>query len=961
MLITVTLMGTPKVVMDGQEIVFPYRKAEGLFYYLCVRQSVSRDEVIGIFWADCTESTARKNLRDAIYHLKKLMGEDVIRVEGNNRIGLEPRRIGSIDYQELTQDNFFERYTGDFLGYFYIKNCVEFEEWSTELRENLFSRYQRAAEDRVAALISRGDARALMDFGAGLLRRHILEEGIHREILGELVELDRCSDAQRLYQKLQAALMDELGLEPEEKTVQLMREAAQINAQPLVQRAPAGREEYFFGREQEMVALMRGLRQLEQGRPAAAALLVGEAGVGKSAILRRLKSSLPPQRYAVLSCQCVQTEAELYLKPWQDILAQAEEYGRSAHLASPSRPNLASQNVNAALFATQYELFVQNVFQELVQGMKDRQMVLIIDDVQWMDKASRRLLCNLIFWAGGEKVLIILAGRRELTGELLELTAPLAAKGLLREIPIHRFTLEETREILSQRRPNLLEQEGLLERIYSSTGGNALFLMEFLKELEYGGSLNTLSAKTTGMIQSRLLGLTQEERELLEGISLYPRLATIDELHMLSARPQLELLKGLDHLLSRQLICLNSTYNKQGYAFRHQLIREYIYNGLLEDKRRMLHRQAADCYEEEFLASGDVGLCPMLIYHFSRCQNVYKTYTYRLEYMRAFYAVQHEIYPTVLDDLAEPALALPRLGGEDQLVALAEEIRALNQNAAQADVLRMKVEFLIGRYDLFSGAFDKGLKNISKSIELAQKLNDSKYLMENHLQMIFHAIQIHDLSMLDRHITVCEELLERYRYAQGDVYIVHRLRGVYYLLTLEYDKAEETFQTVIRMVEPLRQRSSSYRVGLAACYNYLGEGRLARGHLDEALEYYRKAVQCCEGKDMVSGMGVFYSNIGYVLYRQGELEEAQRYIDKANHCFSELGAFWGQSKVRCYAALLAIQRGDRREAEEHLRVAWAFARKGGNPSNLALVESVEARLNEAAPDGQQFDLQNDLG
>ena len=38
---------------------------------------VSRDEAIGIFWADCAENSARKNLRDAIYHLKKLLGEDV--------------------------------------------------------------------------------------------------------------------------------------------------------------------------------------------------------------------------------------------------------------------------------------------------------------------------------------------------------------------------------------------------------------------------------------------------------------------------------------------------------------------------------------------------------------------------------------------------------------------------------------------------------------------------------------------------------------------------------------------------------------------------------------------------------------------------------------------------------------------------------------------------------------------
>lgn len=72
--ITVSLLGTPKVEFDGKEITFPYRKVEGLFYYLCVKRSVSRDEVISIFWADSSENSARKNLRDGIYHLKNCLG-----------------------------------------------------------------------------------------------------------------------------------------------------------------------------------------------------------------------------------------------------------------------------------------------------------------------------------------------------------------------------------------------------------------------------------------------------------------------------------------------------------------------------------------------------------------------------------------------------------------------------------------------------------------------------------------------------------------------------------------------------------------------------------------------------------------------------------------------------------------------------------------------------------------------
>ena len=85
-----------------------------------------------------------------IYHLKKLLGEDVVYTEGNNRINLSRDKIDSIDYEELTDDNILERYTGDFLGYFYIKNCMEFEDWATGIREELLRKYQKAARNQVS-------------------------------------------------------------------------------------------------------------------------------------------------------------------------------------------------------------------------------------------------------------------------------------------------------------------------------------------------------------------------------------------------------------------------------------------------------------------------------------------------------------------------------------------------------------------------------------------------------------------------------------------------------------------------------------------------------------------------------------------------------------------------------------------------------------------------------------------
>ncbi len=55
----VTLLGIPGVFNNGRIVHFPYRKAEGIFYYLC-GEKVNRDELISVFWGSSDESSDAK-------------------------------------------------------------------------------------------------------------------------------------------------------------------------------------------------------------------------------------------------------------------------------------------------------------------------------------------------------------------------------------------------------------------------------------------------------------------------------------------------------------------------------------------------------------------------------------------------------------------------------------------------------------------------------------------------------------------------------------------------------------------------------------------------------------------------------------------------------------------------------------------------------------------------------------
>ena len=87
----VTLLGTPCVCRDGAVIHFPYRKAEGVFYYICVEKQTSRDELVSLFWSSCDENTGRKNLRQALFQIRRCLGDEVIILQGRNDLKLNQR------------------------------------------------------------------------------------------------------------------------------------------------------------------------------------------------------------------------------------------------------------------------------------------------------------------------------------------------------------------------------------------------------------------------------------------------------------------------------------------------------------------------------------------------------------------------------------------------------------------------------------------------------------------------------------------------------------------------------------------------------------------------------------------------------------------------------------------------------------------------------------------------------
>ncbi len=146
--ISVHLLGRPYVEVNGKRVNFPYKKAEGFFYYLCVKKNATREEIIYVLWGADNENVGRKNLREAVYQIKKLLGKEILVTEGHTGIALNPECAVQIDWDNVEEDYIPEPEEEGFLAHFHIKNCYEFEEWVSSMQEQYNRRIVKAVKKK---------------------------------------------------------------------------------------------------------------------------------------------------------------------------------------------------------------------------------------------------------------------------------------------------------------------------------------------------------------------------------------------------------------------------------------------------------------------------------------------------------------------------------------------------------------------------------------------------------------------------------------------------------------------------------------------------------------------------------------------------------------------------------------------------------------------------------------------
>ena len=402
----------------------------------------------------------------------------------------------------------------------------------------------------------------------------------------------------------------------------------------------------FVGRENSMAQLREAVEKAGAGHGQAVGI-VGEAGVGKSRLLLEFKNLLLQSEHAYLEARCLHFGGSMNYLPFLDVLRSYFEIReedpeliikkKMAHkiaeldekLDSDLSPlmellSLKVEDEDYLKLGPQQkkEKTFEAIRNLLIRVSQERPLVLVVEDLHWIDKTSEEFLDYLIGSLAGVHILLILLYRPEYTHQW-------GSKSYYLKIGLNELTLQSSAELVTAILEGGEVAPELRELILDRAAGNPLFMEEFAHNLTENGSIHkrdheyVLDRRASdievpdtlqAIIASRMDRLEDNLKQTMQVASVIGRdfafriLQTITGMRE-NLKSYLISLQGLEFIYEKSL------FPELEYIFKHALIQEVAYDSLLFSRRKEIHKKIGQTIEniyedrlEEFYE--------MLAYHF---------------------------------------------------------------------------------------------------------------------------------------------------------------------------------------------------------------------------------------------------------------------------------------------------------------------------------------------------------
>lgn len=585
----IALFGEPRFTIDRRPHAFvaPPKALPMLAYLLLHRNTpIARETLACLLWPESDEETARTNLRRHLHYLRKTLPEgEWLRIDSKS-VQWNADAPYWFDVAEFEQQSKIAQmrplavklYAGDL-----YRGCEE--EWLYFDRERL-----RNMQISNLAALAEDAERGLDHVRAASYARELLELEPWREDAVRILMRARMQTGDRggalaEYERFRVRLDDEMGVEPMQETRALydafVRQESQTPMAPV-------RGRTLVGRAGELDALLLQWRSAESGH-AAVALVGGEAGVGKSALIRELAAEVSKRSGIVLTAE-VDPHGDAPYAAVLRALAQAQLDRKLRANVNVPAGGLVDSAERAAFFAS--------IAAALRSIAEQSPVLLVVEDLHWAGGDTVALVEFLERRLRDARILIVCSYRDDAASTehpLRALRRYLTARSSYAHVALNPLTSEDVARIV-RRRLGEPAAESVVQDLYRRSQGNAFFLTELLEHCVAGHD-SDIPASIRELVHERFDRLSGAGREVASlfaavGAAISPELsaALLDGDAAGSERALQELVQA--RFLREERFAAGTFY-----AFSHDVVRESLYAALSPERRAQLHEKIAAAME----------------------------------------------------------------------------------------------------------------------------------------------------------------------------------------------------------------------------------------------------------------------------------------------------------------------------------------------------------------------------
>ncbi|TKB69306.1 MAG: adenylate/guanylate cyclase domain-containing protein [Nitrospira sp.] len=582
----------------------------------------------------------------------------------------------------------------------------------------------------------------------------------------------------------------------------------------------------FIGREHETALVLGRWREAVEGE-GQVVLLCGEAGIGKSRLVRHLRDQLTGDHYETIPSQCSPHHTNTVLYPVMTYLRQAAGLAGEDNIPTQRQKLdtlMANSGLNdritVALFADllsiegteqgqllnvspdkRKDMTLEALVQYLQRLADHSPVLLIVEDAHWLDPTTLDLMTRIIDRIRQMRVLVVITFRPDFRPVWVEYSH-------VTFLTLSRLPRRQSAELIAtMTRGKTLPQE-VQQAILAKTDGVPLYIEELTENLLETGLLAegtdsfALKAPLKDMIiPDSLQALLMERvdrlgpiKEIVQIGAAIGREFTYELLRATVEITDSELNSALDRFVASGLILQESERSLSRYRFKHMLVQEAAYNTLPKKSRRLLHARIAKTLEEKFAER--VQLEPeLLAYHFeqaglTRQAIMYWRFAARRDTDRSANVEALNHFNSALDLLKD----LPQ---------------SPERNALELEILLARGAPMLS---VKGYASDDMGENYQRAKDLLQETSGSvhQFLAIKGL-WVFHLVR----GQIARACSLAENLLSLATQEQiSDLLIdAHHLSGSTYFFLGRFDEAKHHLLTAISLDDPNQHRSLALRYG----------------------------------------------------------------------------------------------------------------------------------------------------